>query len=365
MSRLLIRLLIVLSALGFLECHRAKSAPRPAHQRVLYVANKSKLTLYDIDDHHRRIGHIPLPHTGQFKGICASVPLGRIYVTSNDEDELLALDLSTEKIVWRRHYCSYADSMAITPNGQTIYLPCRHDGQWWVVDAKSGDVKAKIESGRGKPYDHDPIPDYGPHNTISSEDGSRMYLAVMTEPFVFIVDTASNKLVGKVGPFSRGVRPLAVNRTHLFVNVDGLLGFEVADLRTGKMIHRIEATTPPERIADVKDRKPHHHTPSHGIALRPGTNELWVSDDVYGYLYVYDVAVMPPKFLQAVPLFKKRKDQAKPAWISFSIDGRYAYPSCDVVVDAQKRTIAAEIDSSEKLLEIDFDNGRAVRAGQR
>jgi hypothetical protein len=46
----------------------------------------------------------------------------------------------------------------------------------------------------------------------------------------------------KVGPFSDVIRPFTVNgrQTLCFVNVNGLLGFEVGDLNTGKMLHRVE-----------------------------------------------------------------------------------------------------------------------------
>jgi hypothetical protein len=45
---------------------------------------------------------------------------------------------------------------------------------------------------------------------------------------------------------------------------------------------------------------------SHGLAQRPGTNEVWFLDDEWGYLYVYDVSPLPsalPTYLATVPLF--------------------------------------------------------------
>jgi DNA-binding beta-propeller fold protein YncE len=356
----------LLALLAFVAaCTSPHAAELPRLQRRVYVAHKSRLTVYDVDRDHARIARIELPASGGFKGIGASVPLQRLYLTSNQADELISFDLVREKIVWRKKYCAYLDSFDLTPDGRTLYVPCRHAGQWVVVEAESGAELARIETGRGEPYAVDPIKDYGPHNTVASADGRHVYLAAMTIPYVFVVETATHAIVSRVGPFSRGVRPLAVSEPYLFANVDGLLGFEVADLRTGAIIHRVEAHTPPERVPQVLDHAAHHHTPSHGIAVRPGGHEVWVSDDVNGYVYVYDVSAMPPRLAASIPLFEQPADQPKPAWITFGVDGRFAYLSCNVVVDADARTVIARIDTSERLVEIDFENGRPVRAGGR
>ncbi len=55
----------------------------------------------------------------------ASVSFGSCDVTSYLKDELVCLDLATDTIGWRRHYSDgYADSLAITPDGKTLYVPC-------------------------------------------------------------------------------------------------------------------------------------------------------------------------------------------------------------------------------------------------
>src|SRR6185369_3212744 len=97
---------------------------------------------------------------------------------------------------------------------------------------------------------------------------------------------------------------------YLYASVDGLLGFEVAeiqkDFRGGRMIRRVEAHTPAERLTDIPEppkQKP-HSTWSHGINITPDQKEVWMVDGVYGYVYVYDVTQMPPKFVTGVALAK-------------------------------------------------------------
>src|ERR1051326_5083231 len=93
-------------------------------ERLLYVTGRSGISVYDINDSHKLLSKIDVPDTGDYKGISASVSLGKLYVTSYRKDELVCVDLATEKVDWRRHYSDgYADSQAMTPDGKTIYLP--------------------------------------------------------------------------------------------------------------------------------------------------------------------------------------------------------------------------------------------------
>jgi len=346
-------------------------------ERLLYVMDRSGISVYDINDSHKLLRKIDLPDTGDYKGISASVQLGKLYVTSYKKDELICIDLGAEKIDWRRHYSDgYADSQAITPDGKTLYLPLRDGESWWVIDAATGEPKAKIPVTHGKMYaanDH-PIGGIGPHNTWMSRDGSRVYLEVLTDPYVYIADTRTNQLIGKVGPFSKGIRPFAVtdDERYVFTNVDWLLGFEIGAARTGsqwggKMLYRVEAKTPESRLAQILNppaRKP-HSTMSHGINIRPDQNEVWVVDGVYGYVYVYDITSLPAKHVADVPLFQYPSEQPHPGWISFSIDGKYAYPDGGAVIDSHTKKVVARIPTSEKLIEIDFKNEKPVKAGHR
>ena len=184
-------------------------------ERLLYVTDRSGVSVYDINDSHKLLRKIDVPETGDYKGISASVQLGKLYLTSYLKDELVCIDLATDKIVWRRHYDDgYADSQAITPDGKTLYLPLRDGDSWWVLDAATGDPKAKIPVTHGKEYaaDDHPILGVGPHNTWMNRDGTRVYLEVLTDPYVYIADTRTNRVIGKVGPFSKGIRPIRRHR---------------------------------------------------------------------------------------------------------------------------------------------------------
>jgi DNA-binding beta-propeller fold protein YncE len=211
-------------------------------------------------------------------------------------------------------------------------------------------VLAKIETGSGA------------HNTIYGPDGRRVYLAGLKSPILSIADPATHKVVAGVGPFSSAIRPFTINKaqTLCFVNVNGLLGFEVGDIKTGKMLHRVQV--PGYDQGPVK----RHGCPSHGIGLTPDEKELWVADGANSRLHIFDATVMPPRKVASVVV----RDQ--PGWITFSLDGRYAYPSTGEVFDTASRQIVTILGDektgtvqSEKVVEVVFQDGKPSRTGDQ
>ena len=62
----------------------------------------------------------------------------------------------------------------------------------------------------------------------------------------------------------------------------------------------------------------------------------------------------------------------EPGWVTFSIDGQYAYPSTGDVIDTHTRKIVASLKDemgrdvqSEKMVEIDFKGNEPVQAGDQ
>jgi hypothetical protein len=218
------------------------------------------------------------------------------------------------------------------------------------VDALSGDVLAKI------------VPKSGAHNTVFGLDGREAYLAGLKSPLLTIADTSKHEAARTVGPFSASVRPFTVNgrQTLCFVNVNELLGFEVGDLKSGRMLHRVEVQ------GFEKGPVKRHGCPSHGIGLTPDEKELWVTDATNQRLHIFDATVMPPKQLTSIKL------RDEPGWVTFTLDGKYGYPSTGDVIDvATKKIVTGLADEtgaavqSEKMLEIDIRGETPVRTGDQ
>jgi DNA-binding beta-propeller fold protein YncE len=133
----------------------------------------------------------------------------------------------------------------------------------------------------------------------------------------------------------------------------------VGDLKSGKKIAHVEV--------EGWNRGPvrRHGNPSHGIGLSPDEKELWLADGHNMRVHVFS-ATEPYQQLTTIPL------QDMPGWISFSMDGKYVYPSSGEVIDRKTRKVITTLQnefhnnvSSEKMLEIDFAGTKAVKASDQ
>jgi DNA-binding beta-propeller fold protein YncE len=346
------------------HCGIARDEADGPVRRLLYVATPGVrnyleygghgVLVFDTDRGHafvRRIASSGIGSDGRplnVKGICASARTQRLYVSTLEH--LICIDLMSDRVLWERSYEGGCDRMAISPDGQVIYLPTLEKDHWKVVDAEHGDEVARI------------TPDSGAHNTVFGLDGRRVYLAGLKSPMLTVADASTHKAAMAVGPFGGGVRPFTVNgrQTLCFATVNGLLGFEVGDLVSGQMMHRVEVEG--YQQGPVK----RHGCPSHGIGMSPDESELWVCDSANQSLHVYDATEMPPRQIATVKL------RDEPGWVTFSISGDLVYPSTGEVIErSSRRIVAALIDEegrhvqSEKMLPIDFQDGKPLRTGDQ
>ena len=143
------------------------------------------------------------------------------------------------------------------------------------------------------------------------------------------------------------------------MNCDNLLGFEVGDLQTGKKLAHIEVE------GWEKGPVRRHGCPSHGVGYTPDEKEIWLCDGHNMRLHVFS-GTSPYQQLTTIAL------QDMPGWITFSLDGKMAFPSSGEVIDVKTRKILTTLKddgynsvSSEKMLEVDFVAGKPVKAGDQ
>lgn len=339
------------------------NAQSTAH-RYLYVATPGirnylgfgghGLLVFDIDNNHRFVkrikteGYRPDGIPSNVKGIAVSVPLNSIFISTLDAVQ--RIDLTTEKLVWEKKYEGGCDRMSISPDGKIMYLPSLEKSFWNVVDCETGNIIApKIEVVRRA------------HNTIYGPAGNFVYMADIASPLLHVADTKTHTVVRKTGPFGNFIRPFTINSDEslVYVTVDSLLGFEVGDLKTGKKLARIvvEGWNPgPVR---------RHGNPSHGIGLTPDEKEIWVADGHNMRMHIFNN--QPPyQQLSTIAL------QDMPGWVTFSLDGKYAYPSSGEVIDVKTRkilyTLRDEFNNSvasEKMIEVHMKGSKAVQIGDQ
>ncbi len=356
-------LIVGFSAVALTVRHPIKGKDRLITGHYLYVAvpgirdymgyGGHGLLVFDMDHNHRFVkrietsGYHPDKKPSNVKGIAVSIPLNSIYISTLES--LQRIDLTTGKIIWEKAFEKGCDRMSISPDGKTMYLPALENDIWSVVDCKTGNIITKITGFKRS------------HNTVYGLSGTRVYLDDIGSTWLSVADAKTNTVVSKVGPFKNFIRPFTVDgrETRVFATEDSLLGFEVGDLKTGKKLARVVV----EGWETGYVRR--HGCPSHGIALTPDEKELWVCDGFNMRLHVFK-ATAPYQQLTSIPL------QDMPGWIVFSLNGKYAYPSSGEVIDVKTRKVLTTLKDefnnsvgSEKMVEVDFENGKAVKAGDQ
>ena len=315
-------------------------APDAARQRtgVLYVAQSAADAGGDVPSvavfdgtTHKFVRRIPL-NGGRdelVRGISGGAGAGRLYVAT--ARRLLAVDLRDGRFSWQQDYGGHCcERPAVSPDGRTITVPAFGRPRAYIVNARTGELAGTID-----------VPG-SPRQAVFSSDGRYSFVSAWESKMLTVVDADARTVVREVGPFSDFGCPFAVNRraNMAFVNVDRLVGFEVADLQTGLTIDRVIV----EPAATEEWGR--YECPSHGIALSPDEREIWVADGVANRIHVFDATTYPPVLAATIQL------RAQPRWITFSRDGRYAYAGTEAI-DTGTRTIAAILED---------ERGNPVRA---
>jgi len=381
----IVLLLLLAGSVGALRTRIETTAAGTNH--YLYTVTEGSISVFDIDNGFNLVQTISLPQTQGhgIRGVTASPATHTLYVSYGGDaggegnGSLLAYDLISQQVLWTQNYSHGIDSMAITPDGKTIYMPdgeLSSDGKWYAVNAATGaDTGAVIDTGAG-------TGDNGPHNTIVGLSGQHVYmgdrnLASSGSNYLYVASTATNQITQKVGPFQSGVRPFTINKaeTLVYTSVTGLLGFQVASLTTGKVLYTVSLTKPQGASCNNSGAT----APSHGVSLSPDEQQLYVMDYTCNYVHVFDVSKITtsaPVQLAAIPVHAFNPSQSPcsydclgDGWVLHSSDGRYVFvgDSGDVI-NTSTRTVVAHLNQlyeTRVYLEIDSQNGSPTFATTR
>ncbi len=305
------------------------------------------ILIFDIDNGHKFVRRIDIPIFKEgLRGFTGNAQTHRVYYSTTNR-RMGAFDLETEKMVWEKTYPAGCDRSSITMDGKKIYVPTG----WWyagedsgllIVNAENGELLERITVGPQA------------HNSIVSLDGRRVYLGTRTMLTIF--DTSTDRLIRRIEDVGEsGVFPYTMDSRNriAYVCLGKHVGFDVVNLETGKVLHRVFAGA---------QRIPHR---THGAALTPDETELWISDQEGRKLFIFDATKMPPEPTGHVDL-----SQGGHGWVAFSLDGQYAWSHTPDVFDAKTKKLVATLKdengtpvSSSKFIEVHFRDGKVVEMG--
>jgi DNA-binding beta-propeller fold protein YncE len=346
----------------------------PAEKELIYIAlpgslerspdqNGNGIVVLDAKNNYNFVKRIPafdVPasrNPEQIAGVTASPVTQMIYVASRGR--LAAIDLTTEKKVWENVYDGQCcERPQIAPDGSFMYVGADLKDYWYVVNPMTGELITKVMA---------PLSPNS-HNLNLSPDGKWAFMAPNGK-VMSIADTSKHQTVKTIA-FNDSIRVFVLNHdaTRIYTNQDNFLGFQIADVATGKVVETVEVQGFPcrERWFATPRPKIPHACPSHGIALTNDEKEVWLADGIHGYIHIFDNTVMPPKQIASI------KTTAGPYWITMGLDGKLAYISSGDVIDIASRKIVGQMKDeygrtmySGKLLDMLFNNGKLMRVANQ
>ncbi len=362
---------------------QARTGPEGEVRHLVYIGtpgdngtdNQSGVIVLDADKGYsfiKRISYdlpaarMPAP---KVSGIEVSVPLQMLYVATNGW--LMGIDLKTDRPVWtfngesapvsrtRGAASGCCERPWTLPDGKSMLVGSSYNSWWYYIDSATGKVLGKLDTPDA------PVA----HNLALSADGRVGFLGSMSSPKegkagLAIIDVPGRK-VTKYITFSEMVRPLTINHdgSLVYVNVNDLIGFEIGDTQTGKMIKRVEL---PGGAWKGKGY-------SHGIGMTPDESEIWVADPVNGVWQVWDnpgdgrnPVYNPSKII-------KPTAGVEHTWVSMTNDGKLAFLGDSSVIDVKthkelavmKDEFGRRIVHTEKLLYLTFRDGQLIETNNQ
>jgi hypothetical protein len=372
----------VVSAATYVSAQRG-GGPRPEPDRhLVYIAtpgdngtdNQSGVIVLDADNNYSFLKRIPygLPAAlmpgPKNAGIAASIPLQMLYVTS--DGWMKAIDLSTDQIAWtfngetaqpvertRGSASGCCERPWTLPDGKTLLVGSSYNSWWYYIDGATGKPLGKL-----------PTPEANvAHNLALSADGKLGILGSMSSPpkaGVAVIDVPTRKVL-RYMTFSEMVRPLTINHdaSLVYVNVNNLIGFEIGDIQTGKMLKRVELP------GDDWKGKGY----SHGIGMTPDESEIWVADPVHNAWQVWDNPGDGKNPVYNPSKMMKPTAGVVHSWVAMSNDGKLAFIGDSSVYDVKthkeiavmKDEFGRRIVHTEKALYMTFRHGKLIETNNQ
>lgn len=286
----------------FLGLTLAPGFPKPlsAETARLYVGNSIASDITVIDLHSLKvIGEINVGP--QVHGIAVQADGKRLFATSEGDQTLRVFDTSTGKLLGEIKLTGRPNQCAVTPDGKYVAVPIRDGDSADIVDVAQQKV-VKV------------LPVKAPHNAFDSGSNRYIFVSSMGDHAIKMIDLQTMEYAASV-PVGGVPRPYVVTgdgRT-MYVALSDLHGFAIVDIPEKKVVRRVEMP--------AEHPTPHEHpfepinTLTHGLALSPDEQELWVTSLLDDALYVYEVNSQ--KIVARVPT------GSGPNWVAFSPDGSY------------------------------------------
>jgi hypothetical protein len=339
-------------------------------RRLEYILAPGIVRVYSIDQSFAEVESFALPDSAGVRGVNVCPAKHAMYVSyggdggNQGNGSVLAYDLVEKKLLWNRSYGNGIDYPALTHDCSRLFEPTGENssnGVWWKLSTANGEQVAKVET-EAK----------GPHDTVTSADGSLILLGGHYYNRLPIYSSAKGAVQLYVGPLAGGVRPLTIDGldSAVFTTASGFDGFQVSSVKTGEVFYT-------ENFAGSCSG---FTTCSHGVSLTPDSREAAVIDVAHKAVQFWDVhgvdSGVAPAHIATVAVTGLSGNESpcaysclREGWVQHSYDGRYVFvgDSGDVIESATHKVIAhiAALENTRESIEVDWQGGLPIATSER
>jgi YVTN family beta-propeller protein len=295
----------------------------------IYVINTGSDSLSVIHARRREV-LTTIPLRGMPHGLATSGAGDRVYVTTEDTGEVIAIDTSTDAIVWRTRVGRVLNEPALTYDDRLLFTPDRDAQRISIVDVMLGEQVDELRI---------PLPTL--HNAYVNGDGTHVYQTSIRGRAIVKINIGERAIVRQYS-IDGEPRPVQIMRdeSSLFTQLSTLNGFIHVDLESGAELARIEWPEP-RQLPPGYDPQ----AKCHGLGLNPANTEIWATSSMLSQVRVYSVPELEP--LAEIDI------GPVPNWMDFSHDGKEVFITSQVraepngevaIIDTETKTVLATIE---------------------
>ena len=235
-------------------------------------------------------------------GVCVQADGKRLFATVETDHTLRMIDSATRQTVGTVEVSGRPNQCAVTPDGKYVAVPIRDGDRVDIIDVAQQKIVKTL-----------PIKE--PHNALNTGSNRYIYVSSMGSHEIDLIDLEKMDFIAHI-PAGGRPRPYTVSSDGkiMYVAVADLHGFVIVDVPGQKVIERVEIPAQHETLRKLQYETP--DTLTHGLALTPDGDELWVSSLKDDAMYIYDV--------KAKRVTGQVSTGEGPNWIVFTPDGKYA-----------------------------------------
>jgi YVTN family beta-propeller protein len=299
---------------------RASNTSKTKPSVFVYITNSAGNTIDVVDTATNTVVQvirgIELPH-----GINFSPDGSRVYVSNESESVLDVLNRENGEILKKIPLSGHPNNIAVTKDGRRVLVGIHSvPGAVDVVDTSSLTLAKTIPIQRTI------------HNVYVTPDGRFAVAGSIEFKTATIIDLQTDQIAWEV-KFDNGVRPMAFDTnpdgstSRIFVQLSNLNGFAVVDFAKRAEIARIQLPDQPGGYGAAEVRL---NTPSHGIAVSPDGQSLWIGSTVANAVFKYSLPDLKLAGHSSMPNVyppNHAPTGSVPEWITFTPDSKFLYVS--------------------------------------